>query len=76
MFEKCWDSPKSLDLENGKWGGKTYRAIFLGGERIVECALQNQLWRAQEVGLVWSVPVLSKENDRAWTKEGGEMYDR
>ena len=29
-----------------------------------ERALQNQFWTPQKVGLVWSVPVPSKENDR------------
>ena len=33
-----------------------------GGKRTIESALQNQFWRAQKVGLVWSVPVPSKEN--------------
>ena len=36
-----------------------------GGKRTIECALQNQFWRAQKVGLIWSVPVPSKENDIA-----------
>ena len=35
------------------------------GERTTERAFQNQFWRDQKVGLVWSVPVPSKENDRA-----------
>ena len=35
------------------------------GERTIECALQKQFWRAQKVGLVWSAPVPSEENDRA-----------
>ena len=39
-----------------------YRA-FWGGERTIGCALQNQFWRAQKVGLVWSVHVPSKQND-------------
>ena len=50
-----------------------YRAIMGGGgKRTIECALQNQFWRAPKVGLVWSVPFPPpKENDIAWTK-GGE----
>ena len=40
-------------------GGKTYRAILGGGERTIERALRNWFWRAQKVGLVWSVPVPS-----------------
>ena len=51
----------------GGGGGKTYRAILRGGGRkhTVERSLQNQFWMPQKVGLVWSVPVSSKENDRA-----------
>ena len=45
------------------WGG--------GGKRTTKCPLQNQFWRPQKVGFVWSVPVSSKENDIAWTKGGG-----
>ena len=53
-------------------GGKTYRAFLWGmGIRTIQHALQNQFWRPQEVGLVWSVPISSKGNDRAWTN-GGE----
>ena len=39
------------------WGG--------GGKRTIKCPLQNQFWRPQKVGFVWSVPVSSKENDIA-----------
>ena len=46
-------------------GGKTYRAILGGGKRTIERTLQNQFWRPQKVGFVWSVPVSSKENDIA-----------
>ena len=54
----------SLLLGIGKWGDTTYRAIFLrGGKHTLECGLQNQLWRPQKVGFVWSVPA-SKENGR------------
>ena len=58
-------------LESGKWGGKTC-PILGGGERTIESALQNQFWRPQKVGLVWSVAVSSKENDRARTNGGGK----
>ena len=43
-----------------------------GGERFIECALQSQFWRVQKVERVWSVPVLSKENDIAWTSGVGK----
>ena len=49
--------------EIAKGGERIVR--FLEGKRTVECPLQNQFWR---VGFVWSVPVSSKENDRAWGK--------
>ena len=53
-------------------GGKTYRAILGGGgKRTIERALQNQFWRPQKVGFAWSVPVSSKENNRAKTNGGG-----
>ena len=42
------------------------------GERTNECALQCQFWRSQKVGLVWSVPISSIGNHRAWTNRGGE----
>ena len=39
-------------------GGATKRIVrFWGGEYTIEHALQNQFWRAQKVGLLWSVPV-------------------
>ena len=38
---------------------------FWGGKRSTECAIQ--FWRTEKVGLVLSVPVSSKENDRAQT---------
>ena len=44
------------------------------GARSTECTLQNQFWRPQKVGLVWSVPISSKENDRAWKKGGGTYH--
>ena len=45
------------------WGG--------GGKRTIKHPVQNQFWRPQKVGFVWSVPVSSKENDIARTKGGG-----
>ena len=39
--------------QRGGGGGKTYR----GGKRTIDCPLQNQFWRPQKVGFVWSVPV-------------------
>ena len=52
-----------------------YRAIFLGGggKRTIECALQNQFWRPHKVGFAWSVPVSSKEKNRAKTNGGGNV---
>ena len=60
--EKCWEFAK------GGGGGKTYRCDFGGGgggKRAIKHPLQNQFWRPQKVGFVWSVPVSSKENDIA-----------
>ena len=45
------------------WGG--------GGKRTAECALQNHFWRPQKLGLVWSVPLSFKGNDRESPKKGG-----
>ena len=42
-----------------------------GGERTAECALQNHFWRPQKLGLVWSVPLSFKGNDRESPKRGG-----
>ena len=53
-------------------GGQNVSCDFGGGERTIECALQNQFWRPQTVGFAWSVPVSSKENSRAETNGGGE----
>ena len=36
-----------------------------GGKRTIKHPLQNQFWRPQKVGFVWSLPVSSKENDIA-----------
>ena len=44
------------------WGG--------GGKRTIERGLQNQFWRPQKVGFAWSVPVSSKEHNRAKTNRG------
>ena len=54
-------------------GGKTYRVIWGGGggKRTAERALQNHLWRPQKLGLVWSVPLSFKGNDRESPKKGG-----
>ena len=66
------DEPKNWEIANGE--GKMFRAMFgRGGERTIECPLQNQ---SLKVGFVWSVPVSSKENDRVWTNRGGEAYHR
>ena len=62
---------KKLGIRKG--GGKTYRAILGGAKRTIKHPLQNQFWRPQKVGFVWSVPVSSKETDIAWTKGGGEI---
>ena len=66
---KVQSSWRHLELGNGKWGGKTHRAIW----GTIESALQHQIWRPQKVGLVWSVPVSSKDNDTAWTN-GGKRF--
>ena len=62
-------SPKSLlhqwnllVLGNGN-RGETHRAI-LGGKTYYRARPLNWFWRPQTVGLVWFVPVPSKENDR------------
>ena len=51
---------------------------LMAGERTTECALENQFWRPQKVGLVWSVPVSSNENNSSRTTGGGggELYHR
>ena len=46
-------------------GGQNVSCDFLGGKRATERAFQNWFGMAQKVGLVWSVPVPSKEHDRA-----------
>ena len=52
-------------------GGQNVSCDFLGGKRTIECALQNQFWRPDKAGFAWSVPVSSKENNRAKTNGGG-----
>ena len=47
-------------------GGQNVSCDFLGGKRTIECPLQ------QKVGFAWSVPVSSKENNRAKTNGGWE----
>ena len=42
-----------------------------GGKRTAKCALQNHFWRPQKLGLVWSVPLSLKGNDRELPKKGG-----
>ena len=53
----------SVSWAKTTWGGGGGNRIvrFGGGKRTIACALQNHFWRAQKVGLVWSVPVHSKE---------------
>ena len=43
-----------------------------GGKRTAERALQNRFWRPQKLGLVWSVPLSFKGNDRESPKKEGE----
>ena len=58
-------------LGSSKGGGKAYRVSLGGGKRTAECALQNHFWRPEKLGLVWSVPLSSKGNDRESPKKGG-----
>ena len=51
--------------EFAKGGGQNVSCDFWGGKRTIKHPLQNQFWRPQKVGFVWSVPVSSKENDIA-----------
>ena len=65
-------------LQNHCWettnGGAKRIVRFWGGENALhECPLQNQFWRPQKVGFVWSVPAFSKEHDTAWTNGGGNV---
>ena len=71
-------SPAIFDRwKTANGGSKTYRVILSGGggERTIERALQNQFWRPQKVGLVWSVPVSCKEMTGRGQR-GGETYHR
>ena len=54
-------------------GGQNVSCDFGGGKRTIERALQNQFWGPQKVGFAWSVPVSSKEINRAKTKRGGNV---
>ena len=65
----CFSSLFSSFFGNSQKGGETYRAILGGGKHTIKHPLQNQFWRPQKVGFVWSVP--TKENDIAQTKGGG-----
>ena len=61
----------TLGIRKGGGGGQNVSCDFGGGKRTIKHPIQNQFWRPQKVGFVWSVPVSSKENDIAWTKGGG-----
>ena len=51
---------------NSQRGGQNVSCDFGGGgKRTIKHPLQNQFWRPQKVGFVWSVLVSSKENDIA-----------
>ena len=70
----CWPHGHGCHGKFGnsqKGGGQNVSCDFGGGKRTIKHHLQNQFWRPQKVGFVWSVPVSSKENDIAWTKGGG-----
>ena len=77
---KCFrhDAAVTLGLRIGKrlMGGQNVSCDFGGGNHTVERALQNQFWRPQKVGFAWSVPVSSKENNKAKTNGGGKTYHR
>ena len=60
----CWAA-----AEGG--GENVSRELGGGGKRTAECALQNHFWRPQKLGLVWSVPLSFKGNDRESPKKGG-----
>ena len=66
VFKGLLEGLHQLGIRKGG-GGKTYRAIWGGGggKRTIKHPLQNQFWRPQKVGFVWSVSVSSKENDIA-----------
>ena len=50
---------------------------LLWGEMVQKSApFQNHFWRPQKVGLVSSVPVSSKGNNRAWINRGRGTHQR
>ena len=57
--------PASESWEFAKGGAKRIVRFWGGGKRTIKHPLQNQFWRPQKVGFVWSVPVSSKEGDIA-----------
>ena len=63
-----WDflhNKQPRNWEFAKGGGAKRIVRVWGGERTIKCPLQNQFWRPQKMGFVWSAPVSSKEHDRA-----------
>ena len=63
-------------LRETAWGGKTYRAIFWEGTSYQRARPPKPVLQASEVGLVWFVPVSSKEHDRTLTKGGNVSWAR
>ena len=67
----CWASAQgggqNVSREFFFWG--------VGGETYCRACSPKQLWRPQNLGLVWSVPLSFKGNDRA-TRGEGETYCR
>ena len=60
--------PKSAPFccKNANLPNRTcFTRIRGGGKGTRKCPLQTQFWRPQKVGIVWSVPVSSKESDIA-----------
>ena len=51
-------------------GGRIVQTHIAPQNRTIERVLQNQVWRPQKVGLVWSVPVSSKKSQRMDKREG------
>ena len=70
--KKKIEPPPATILGKRLMGGQNVSFDFGGGKRTIECALQNQFWRPEKAGFAWSVPVSSKENNRAKTNGGGE----
>ena len=58
-------------LGSGWGGGKTYRVNLGGGGTYCRVCSPKPLLEASEVGLVWSVPLSFKGNDRESPKRGG-----